>query len=389
MPSKYPETKVDRLSGAAQRMLPQPVARFVTRRMIVMLLCVLAVLVVVFGYIIGKGLFIASMMKSMVQTTVVSTTTVTRSVWQTELSAVGSLHAVQGADLAAVGSGVVAEINFNAGQDVKKGAVLVQLRVDSERASAEQAMRTYKRDLELIKTNAVSRTDFDTALANMKTTKAAVDDKTVRAPFSGRIGIRQVDLGAYVAAGTTMVTLQQLDPIYVDFKAPQQQLPLLKVGSRVDVVTDTFPGKVFRGVVSAINPKVDDTTRTVQVRATILNPGKQLLPGMFATVSVDTGRPQNLLTLPQTAITYNTYGNSVFVAKKVMTNGKPQFVAEQRTVATGDTRGDQVAILSGLKMGEVVVSSGSNKLKNGTVLSIDNTTKLPNDASPTPSEETE
>lgn len=388
MPGIY-ESKSDRLTGAVQRALPPSASRFLTKRMIVMLGSVIIVLVLIFGFIIGKGILISNAMKSMVQTSTVATTTVKSAVWQTELSAVGSLHAVQGADLATVGSGVVTQINFTAGQDVKKGQVLIQLRVDSEKASAEQAMRTYKRDLELIKTHAISQTDFDTALANMKTTKAAVEDKTLVAPFSGRVGIRQVDLGAYVSAGTTMVTLQELDPIYVDFKAPQQQLPLLKVGSPITITTDTFPGKVFKGTISAINPAVDTTTRTVQVRATVQNPKKELLPGMFAQVKVDAGRPQNYLTLPQTAISYNTYGNMVYVVVKQTVNGKTQYIAQQRTVATGDTRGDQVAILSGLKAGDVVISSGTNKVKNGSILTINNATKLPDDINPTPSEETD
>lgn len=388
MPGMY-ESHSDRLTDAARRGLPPGASRLLTKRMVIMLASVATVLVLIFGFIIGKGLLISNVMKSMVQTSTVSTVTAGSAVWQTELNAVGSLHAVQGADLAAVGSGVVTKINFNAGDDVKKGQVLIQLRDDSERASAEQAMRTYKRDLELIKTHAVSQTDFDTALASMKTTRAAVEDKTIRAPFSGRVGIRQVDLGAYVSAGTTAVTLQQLDPIYVDFKASQQQLPLLKVGSRVDVSTDTFPGKVFPGKIIAINPKVDDTTRTVQVRAVVQNPKKMLLPGMFGSVKIDAGHPQTLLTLPQTAISYNTYGNMVFVAVKQMVNGKEQLVAQQRTVVTGDTRGDQVAILGGLKAGEVVISSGTNKVKNGSILTINNATKLPNDISPTPSEETD
>lgn len=389
MPTHSWDPMTDRSAVSGHGTSRSFLARFLTKRMIVMLIVALGILGLIFGFILFKGMMVSNYMKAMVQTTSVSTTIAEQSVWQTELSAVGSLHAVQGADLAPVGAGVVSEIHFTAGQDVKKGSVLVQLRVDSEKASADQAMRVYKRDLQLIKTNAISQTDFDAALASMKTTRAAVEDKTVRAPFSGRIGIRQVDLGAFVSSGTTVVTLQQLDPIYVDFKAPQQQLPILKVGSRVDVTTDTFPGKVFKGVISAINPKVDDTTRTVQVRATIQNPTKLLLPGMFTSVSIDTSRPRNLITLPQTAITYNTYGNMVFVVKKVVVNGKPQLVAQQRTVVTGDTRGDQIAILSGVSVGEVVVSSGSSKLKNGTILTVNNSVKLPNDPNPSPSEETD
>ena len=364
-----------------------PPRRFFTRRMFVMLAIVVSVLVVVFGIIIGKQIMVAKYMRSMVQTVTVSTTQAQTTMWQTRLQAVGTLHAVEGADLAAEVSGLVTRIGFRAGQDVKKGTLLIQLRDDAERAAADDALRTYRRDVELIKTKAVSQSTYDSALANMKSTRAAVEKKTIRAPFSGRAGIRNVDLGQYVAPGTTLVTLQQLDPIYVDFKVPQQQQPVLKVGGKIELTTDTFPGEAFPGTVIAFDPKVDAETRTVRVRATIRNPSKKLLPGMFATVYADTGRPRKQMTLPQTAITYNTYGNVVFLVKKETVNGKVELVAEQRFVVTGDTRGDQVAILSGVTPKDVVVSAGANKLKNGTVVTINNTVGLPNDSNPHPREE--
>lgn len=364
-----------------------PPRRFFTKRMFVMLAIVAAVLVVVFGIIIGKQIMVARYMSSMVQTVTVSTTQAQTTMWQTQLQAVGSLHAVEGADLAAEVSGLVTRIGFRPGQDVRKGALLIQLRDDAERAAAQDALLTYRRDVALIKTKAVSQSAYDSALANMKSTRAAMEKKAIRAPFNGRVGIRNVDLGQYVAPGTTLVTLQQLDPIYVDFKVPQQQQPDLKVGGKIALTTDTFPGEVFRGTVTAFDPKVDEETRTVRVRATIRNPGKKLLPGMFASVFADTGRPNKLMTLPQTAIAFNTYGNVVFLVKKEMVKGKPQLVAEQRFVVTGDTRGDQIAILSGITPKDVVVSAGADKLKNGTVLTINNTVELPNDSNPHPKEE--
>jgi membrane fusion protein, multidrug efflux system len=390
MPERYQETGLERLGATARRGLPSGAARFFTKRMIVMLISVFVVLILVFGFIIGKGLIVANFMKNMVQTTTVATTQAKSTVWQTELRpAVGTLHAVEGADLASEVAGIVTRIGFAAGQDVRKGMLLVQLRDDTEKAAADEALQTYKRAAALIKTNAISRSDYDSALANMKSTQAAVEKRAIRAPFDGRAGIRTVDAGQYVAAGTALVTLQQLDPIYVDFQAPQQQLPLLKVGSKVRLTTDVFAGKTFTGEVVAFDPKVSEATRTVHVRALLGNPGKVLLPGMFATVIVDAGQPRKILTLPQTAITFNTYGDTVFVVTKTTVDGKEQLVAQQRFVTTGDTRGDQIAILSGITARDAVVSAGSHKLKNGTVVTVNNRVNLPDDANPHPSEDKE
>ncbi len=386
MPENDRNSKWERLSDVAERALPPSAARFFTKRLFVMLAIVATVLVLVFGFIIGKGLIVANYMKSMVQTATVATTKPQVAAWQTQLRAVGTLHAVEGADLASEVAGLVIRIGFRAGEDVRKGVLLVQLRDDSEKAAADQAMQTYKRDSALIKIKAISRADYDSAVATMRSTQAALEKKAIRAPFDGRVGIRKVDVGQYVAAGVEMVTLQQLDPIYVDFKAPQQQLPLLAVGSKVVVTTDVLPGKTFIGEVVAFDPKIDEDTRSVAVRAQVRNPGKVLLPGMFATVIVDAGRPQNILTLPQTAITFNPYGNTAFVVKKQQENGKDQLVVEQHFVVTGETRGDQIAILSGIAPSDTVVSSGGSKLKNGSIVIVNNSVKLPNDPNPHPEE---
>ena len=387
MPTGRNGTWSGRASDAVAKHLPPQVTNFFTKRMIVMLISVFAVLFLVFGFIIGKGLIISAYMKNMVQTTTVATTQARPTVWQTRLRAVGSLHAVEGADLASEVAGLVTGIGFVAGQDVRKGALLVQLRDDTERAAADLAVQTYKRNAALIKTQAISKSNYDSALANMKSAQAAVEKKSIRAPFDGRVGIRNVDVGQYVAAGTMLVTLQQLDPIYVDFQVPQQQLALLKVGSTVQLTSDAVAGKTFTGEVAAFDPKVSEATRTVRVRAVIRNPGKKLLPGMFATVVVDVGQPRNFITLPQTAITFNTYGNTVFVIAKQTVGGKEQLVAEQRFVVTGDTRGDQIAVLSGVTQKDVVVSSGANKLKNGSIVIVNNAITLPNDSNPHPEEE--
>jgi membrane fusion protein, multidrug efflux system len=390
MPETDQNANRERLSGSLEEPMPSAIARFFSRRLIVMLAIVAAALVVVFGIIIGKGLIVANYMKNMVQTTVVSTVHPQMSSWQNQLLEVGTLHAVEGADLASESAGLVTRIGFRSGEDVKRGVLLVQLRDDSEKAAADETMRTYKRDVALIKTKAISQADFDSAKANMLSTKAALEKKAIRAPFDGRVGIRKVDVGQYVAAGTTLVTLQQLDPIYVDFKATQQQLPQLVVGSKVKFTTDVLPGRTFVGQVVALDPKVNEDTRTVAVRAQVRNPGKVLLPGMFGSIVVDAGRPQGILTLPQTAITFNTYGNTVFVVKKQLDKaGKPELVAEQHFVITGETRGDQVAILSGVTTQDLVVSAGASKLKNGSILTVDNRIILPNDPNPHPRESAE
>jgi membrane fusion protein, multidrug efflux system len=393
-----------RASDAAQRVMPGSVGRFFTKRMIVMLSITFGILVLVFGYIIGMQIIVSHVMANMKQVTAVATTHAQPTVWQSQLKAVGTLHAIDGADLSSELAGVVTRVNFEPGQDVKKGTLLVQLRDDSDRAtlaanraSADQALRTYKRYVELIKTNAISQTNYDQALASMLSTKAAVeaqaatvDKKAIRAPYDGRVGIRQVDVGQYVGAGATVVTLQRLDPIYVDFSIAQQQIPSVKPGDNIQLTSDTFPGKSFTGKIVALDPKVDSSTRTVRVRAEVANPQKQLLPGMFASVVIDVGAPQRPLTLPQTAITYNTYGNIVFVVQKAKEKdkkGNDQFVAQQRFVTTGETRGNQIVVLDGITVADEVVSAGSNKLKNGAPITINNKVVMPNDPNTHPTEQ--
>ena len=277
----------------------------------------------------------------------------------------------RGRNLSSEITGLVTKIGFSAGQDVRKGALLIQLRDDSDRAqlaalqaSAELARLTYTRDAALIKSNAISQTEYDTALANMKNTRAQADaqaaiveKKAIRAPYDGRVGIRQVDVGQYVNAGQVLVTLQQLDPIYVDFQVQEQQLSQLSVGDKVGLTTDAVAGKTFSGEIVAFDPKVDPDTRNVHVRAMISNPDKKLLPGMFATAITNIGRPNERVTLPLTALTFNPYGDTVFVVSKngKDDDGKDKLIAQQRFVTIGETRGDQVAILSGITPKDTVM----------------------------------
>jgi len=376
--------------------------RYFTRRMKLMLLIVGIVLLLLFVWIkaipwLFMNVFLDK--SAFIQVQTISTVHPQRLMWQTQINAVGTLHAVEGADLSSELAGIVDRVTFKPGDDVKKGQLLVQLRDDADRAqlaalqaSAEVMRQTYVRNAALIKTNAISPQAFDTALANMKNARAQADaqaatvaKKAIRAPFDGRVGIRMVDVGQYLVAGQSVVTLQQLDPIFVDFSVPQQQLALLKPGGKVTLSTDALSGRRFRGEIVALDPKVDPATRNVRVRALIQNPGKTLIPGMFASVMADVGAPTARLTLPQTAITYNPYGDTVFVVvPRKSKKGEDQLYVEQRFIVLGETRGDQVAVASGLAASDVVVSSGQMKLKNGAQVNVNNSIRLSNNPAPTP-----
>ena len=375
---------------------------YFTPRMWKMLLIVGGAFILIFAWILLSPLVMYLMAPKGAfgpQPATVSTVPAQKTMWQTQFAAVGTLHAVQGADLASELAGVVAAINFKPGDDVEKGTLLVQIRDDSDRAqlaalraSAELAQQTFERNAALHKSNAISQQAYDTAYATMKNARAqaeaqaaVVEKKAVRAPFAGRVGIRNVDVGQYVTAGQTVVTLQQLDPIYVYFSVPQQKIAMLKVGDRISLVTDAVPGKTFRGVVDVWDSKADPATRNVRIQALIQNPDKTLLPGMYGKVMVSIGAPSPQITVPQTAVTYNPYGDTVFVVvKQKDKDGEEKLVAEQRFVTLGDTRGDQVAVLKGLTTKDVVVSSGQLKLKNGTAVTVNNSVRLPNDPAPTP-----
>jgi membrane fusion protein, multidrug efflux system len=310
------------------------------------------------------------------------------------------LRAVKGADLSLEVSGVVESISFNSGDDVAEGAPLLKLRtaddvarLNSLQAMAELSDITYERDQKQFKMQAVSQATLDTDAANLKNAKAQVtqqqaiiDKKLLRAPFAGHLGIRAVDLGQYLGPGTVIVTLQALDPIYVDFFVPQQSVDQIRLNQSVTVKIDAFKDQTFVGEISAINPKVDTTNRNVQIRATLKNPDHKLLPGMYATVDIAVGSPKSYVTLPQTAITYNPYGDTVYVVegKGNDADGKPQLTARQTFVTVGPTRGDQVAILKGVDEGDMIVTAGQIKLHNGSVVLIDNSVTPTADAAPVP-----
>jgi len=330
----------------------------------------------------------------------VSTTEAATQEWQPQLRSVGSLRAVKGADLSPQVAGIVSDIHFESGADVRQGALLVELqaaddiaKLQSLKANAALAKITYTRDLQQLKAQAVSQQAVDADAQNLKSDEAQVaqqqaivDYKSIRAPFDGHLGIRLVDIGQYLSPGTTIVTLQALDPIFVDFYMPQQALDQIKVGEAVTATIDTYPDMSFPGEIAAINPKVDATTRNLQIRASLKNPDHKLLPGMFARVTIATGAPQRFVTLPQTAIAYNPYGDTVYIVddKGKAADGKDQLVARQTFVTVGDTRGDQVAVLTGVREGETIVSAGQNKLHNGSPLTINNSVQPSADANPVP-----
>jgi membrane fusion protein (multidrug efflux system) len=369
------------------------------KRMIIMLIAVAVVLGGVFGFQVFKANIIKHVMASFANPPqTVSTVTAGYQEWQPEQSAVGTLRAVNGADLSLQLAGIVSEIDFKSGDDVPAGKVLLRLRSDDDiaklqalQATAQLAQVNYDRDRKQFLVQAVSRATLDSDAATLKNDQAlvaeqqaVVDQKILRAPFAGHLGIRAVDLGQYLAAGTQVVTLQALDPLYVDFYLPQQALADIKVDQTIEVHVDTWPGVNFDGQISAINPQVDTTSRNVQIRATLPNPDHRLLPGMFATLDISTGTQQRHITLPQTAIAYNSYGDTVYVVidKGKDAQGRSQLIAQQTFVTAGDTRGDQVAILKGIKAGDVIVSAGQIKLHNDSPVVVNNTVQPLDSAHP-------
>ena len=369
------------------------------KRMIIMLIIVGIVLGGIFGFITFKGRMTKEFMSSQgepLQT--VSTITAGYLEWLPKLEAVGSLRAFQGTDLSAEVPGIVAAIYFKQGDIVKLGTPLLQLRayddiakLHSLVATEKLALVTYIRDQAQFRISAVSqqtldidKANHDVAVANVAQQQALVNKKTILAPFTGRLGIRLVDPGQYLEAGTAIGTLQALDTIFVDFFLPQQALPVLKMGQTMTLKTDAYPAQDFTGNITVINPKVDINTRNVQVRATLKNPKHLLLPGMYATVAVATGLSQRFITLPRTAITFNAFGSTVFRVEKNGQDpqGKPQLIAKQSFVTTGATRGDQIAILNGVTEGDTIVTTGQIKLRNGSPVTVDNSVQPSNDANP-------
>jgi membrane fusion protein, multidrug efflux system len=305
--------------------------------------------------------------------------------WTPRLPAVGTFRAVQGIDVSSQLSGMIAAIHVENGQDVEKGAAIFDIDISVEEADLKNNLATLKnneltldRQRKLTDSGNAAKANLDaaqaardTAAATVEKMRATIAQKTIVAPFAGRLGLRRYDLGQYLSPGTSFITLQQLDPIYVDFPIPEQSIALLKPGEPLEVAVDGYPGRTFRGKIETIDARVSQDTRNVMVRGLFDNPDRVLLPGMFANVAVVAGKPVETVTLPRTAITYSLYGDSVFVVVPTTpATGGAQAAAndiaykvERRAVRTGDVLEDRIAILEGVKAGEKVVTEGQLKLQ--------------------------
>ncbi len=363
------------------------------RRMFVMLGAVILVVLALAAYK-GYSIYQQVQMFSAPQPAIsVSAATAKAQPWQSRLPAIGTLKAFQGVDLTAEVQGTVQQVLFQSGEQVSLGQPLLQLDSQVEQAILATALAVrnlaqveYQRGKNLAVKQAISKSEFDRlnaellkAEASVAQLQASLDKKRILAPFAGTIGIRQVDVGDYLSPGNSVATLQDLSKLYVDFFLPEQTVPLLALGQRVRLNVAAYPGEVFEGEISAINPKVEETTRNLQVRAMLPNPEGKLLPGMFANLDVLLPGEKPVIVVPETAITYTLYGNSVYVIGEKKDDqgavvkddkGQAQLLVERRFVETGERRDGQVVVLKGLKVDEQVVTAGQLKLDNGAHVTI-------------------
>lgn len=372
------------------------------KRVILTTLVALAVVGAIFGYKYRTLQQAAAAMAGQKPApAAVATAPATPQTWRSTLSAVGTVESFQGVVLRSEIEGRVVRIAFESGAAVKAGDVLLEMEAANEEAQVKSAEATVKlaaaslaRARELRASNANTAVEFDTAEAThaqavgaLDNLKATLAKKRIVAPFAGRLGIRQVNIGQFLNKGDSIVSLEAIDPAYVDFALPQQDLPSLKPGLAVRVSVDAFPERIFEGRVEAIDPRVSDASRNVRVRAVVPNPSEVLRPGLFAQVTVELPAETAVLELPATAIVYSPYGNSVYVVtEKAGPDGAKQLVAEQRFIATGARRGDQVAIVKGLSAGEQVVTAGQMKLRNGSPVTVNNSVVPANSPTPTPTQ---
>ena len=318
--------------------------------------------------------------------------------WQNVIHSVATLRSEKGADLSFQVPGIVSSYDFNSGDYVSAGKVLIHLRAEDDLArlhalEAEEKLAelTLQRDEKQFQLNAISqatldydRAQFDNAKALVEQQNALVNQKILKAPFSGQIGIRAIDIGQYVNPGMAVVTLQNLDFIVADFSIPENLAHQVSLGQSVSISVDAQKNTLFKGKISAIDPKVSSDTRNLQVRASVLNPDHKLLPGMFARVEVQIGKAEKFISLPQSVLSFNPYGTTAFILKKD-TNDK--LVAQQIFVSTGLTRGDQVAVVKGISEGDLVVTGGQMKLRNGVSVVVNNDIAPSNDPSPHPQDQ--
>jgi membrane fusion protein (multidrug efflux system) len=377
------------------------------KRMILML-AVTAAIVAGLGFVKFKQIQIAIAQGAAFQPPPDAVTTIVarEETWPATLTAIGTMAAVHGVTVSADLPGTVDRIAFESGRDVRQGDVLAQLDTRQERAQLaaveaqqELARLNFERMQGLLKERVISQSEFDRATAEAHQSdarvgeiRAAIDRKTIRAPFTGLLGIRQVNLGQYLAAGDPLVGLQSLNPIYVNFGVPQQDAPRIRMGHDIRVTspagsTQQASDPILTGRVTAMDSVVDEKTRNVQVQATLANPGGRLRPGMFVQTEVALGTGRAVISLPASAISYAPFGDSVFVVTEMKDPaGKPYRGVRQQFVKVGGARGDQIAILSGVKPGEEVVTSGVFKLRNGAAVQINNSVRPANNPAPKPQE---
>ncbi len=321
--------------------------------------------------------------------------------WPDTLSAIGSVAVVQGVTVSADLSGTIDRIAFDAGKAVRQGDVLVELDTRQERAqlAAAEAQRdlarvNFDRMQGLLKDHVISRAEFDRATADSKQTearvgeiRAALDRKMIRAPFTGVLGLRQVNLGQYLSSGDPIVQLQSLDPIYVNFGVPQHTTGQIHIGRQVRITSEDLAGVELQGRITAIDSAVNEETRNIQVQATLANPRGTLRPGMFVQAEIGLGQSRAVVPLPATAISYAPYGDSVFIVSDMKAeNGATYKAVRQQFVKVEGARGDQVGVASGVKLGEEVVTSGVFKLRNGAAVLVNNKVQPANNPSPTPAD---
>ncbi len=355
-----------------------------------------------------KPKFIGEFMAKMVPPAATVTTEKAKTaIWADQVHSIGTMLAIQGVDVAPEVGGVVVNYFFDSGQDVEKGAKLVELdnsvqqaELKVDQAILEVAKLEYERQSKLVGKGAISQSTLDTTISKRDAAAAAVQKnlahiahKNITAPFAGRLGLRRVERGQYVSAGQTLVWLQALDPIWIDFPVSENEMGRLKPKAEIELTVAAFPGEVFKGEIEAFDARVNQETRQLMVRGRVPNPERKLLPGMFANVAVVAGEPKTLVSVPRTAVTYGLYGDSIWVAKEaevpgpaepsssgeaVAASGAPEtkLIAERRFVRLGQSKGETVAIIEGITEGDEVVTSGQLKLQPGAAIKIDNSSPL-------------
>jgi membrane fusion protein (multidrug efflux system) len=370
------------------------------KRMLLMLLLV-GIIVVGLGFVKYKQVQAAIAMGASFAPPPTSVTTVIakKETWPSTETVVGTAQAIRGVTVSADLPGTVDKIHFESGQWVHEGDILVELDTRQERAQLanveaqrDLAKINYGRLEQLVKEGVTAKSEYDTATANQKATEAQVGEiraaiarKTIRAPFSGVLGLRQANLGQYLAAGAAIVSLQSLNPIYANFGIPQQALPQMTPGHRVHV-TNNGTGVALDGKITAVDSIVDEKTRNIQIQATLANPGNKLRPGMFVEVEIPLGKPREVFPLPASAINYAPYGDSVYVVAdlKDPKTGKEYRGVRQQVVKIDGSKGDQVAIVSGINPGDEIVSAGVFRIRNGAPVQINNKVQPTNNPNPHP-----